>query len=92
MNWWDRVVGRHEPLDNTPLREDIVAVVSDNVNYNVGALKRQLPPRFSNARHVRCIVHVLHFVGTVFRDHKALAVNWGYMSHTCSFLLVALVV
>ena len=63
-----------------------MAVVSDNVNYNVGAFKRHLSPRSSNVRHVRCIAHVLNLVGTFFRDRKAFAVLHDYMSRTRRFL------
>ena len=61
VEWWDSFFGRFEPQDTCPLRYDVVAYVFDNVNYNIGAFKRQLKPRFPSAVHVKCVAHILNF-------------------------------
>ena len=54
VDWWDHFFGRHEPLDSTPLQDDVVAFVFENISYNVGTFKRQLSARFSKA----CVYHI----------------------------------
>lgn len=86
VEWWDAFFAPHDSPDTPPLRKDVVAIVTDNVNYNIGAFKRHLKPRFPTAQHVRCVAHVLNLVGQVFRDHKYLMVLREFMSKTRSLL------
>ena len=86
VEWWDGYFGPHEPRDSRPLRKDVTAFVTDNVNYNIGAFKRHWRQRFPEAQHVRCVAHVLNLVGAMFRDHPCLSVWREFMAKARSIL------
>ena len=86
VQWWDNVFIPYEGKDAPPLRDDVSAIVTDNVNYNVGAFRRHWKPRFTKAHHIRCLAHILNLVGMHFREHRCLYLLREFMSKTCSVL------
>ena len=66
VQWWDIFFIPYEGKDAPPLRDDVSAIVTDNVNYNVGAFKRHWKPRFAKAHHIQCLAHILNLVGMHF--------------------------
>jgi hypothetical protein len=73
---------RHQTL----LRYSVTAFVTDNIIYKLGAFRHHRAHKFLNAKHIRCVAHILNLVGCVFKAHPALAVLRDYLAHTRSFL------
>ena len=86
VQWWDNFFIPYEGKDAPPLRDDVSAIVTDNVNYNVGAFRRHWKPRFTKAHHIRCLAHILNLVGMHFREHRCLYLLREFMSKTRSVL------
>ena len=86
VQWWDNFFIPYEGKDAPPLRDDVSAIVTDNVNYNVGAFRRHWKPRFTKVHHIRCLAHILNLVGMHFREHRCLYLLREFMSKTRSVL------
>ena len=73
-NWLDKYFTAHEAPDSPLLRYSVSAFVTDNVNCNISTFRRHWAHKFPNAKHIRCVAHMLNLVGCLFKVHPALAV------------------